>query len=524
MWFAGSLVFTDSGSISGTVRDEAGKPLQNVALMLISHQASPASRSTTTGIQGDFHFDEVAIGEYTLRAALAGYANTESTVLIEPGSVVVNANLTLMAFAFQAQTAEKPDGPSLQLQASGLRGLIDPGGYSASANSSAATGLLKGIADVRRMGTSTEILVKDFPCVREPELLKAVEQTPNQENDRKLGEFYIVHGQLDKGIVYLTEAWRIDPTDYRTSSELGAALLRNAQFEDARKLFGSTLEHHDLPEVHQRLAQAEEGSGKFEQAAQEYRKAQTEQPSEDNLFGVGYELLLAGQPADALIVYREGTDKYPQSVRMRIGKGTAQFLLGRAAESIRTFLETTDMAPHDPRTYPFLAAATGASSEEQTRVTDSFRRFLELAPENAAANYFYGLALSRVVAGENAARIVSLLQTAIRIDPTLSKAHLLLANTYASRNNYLDAIPEYEAAIRLDSKLSEAHFRLAIAYKRTGRSEDSAHEQRAFQAIKNVEESMESTTSKSDLSQFISVMNTTSQHVEAAEVCAAAQR
>jgi tetratricopeptide (TPR) repeat protein len=523
-WITCSLAFADSGSISGTVRDETGKPLPNVAILLISHQGPPTSRNATTGTQGEFRFAEIAVGEYTLRAELAGYAKSESPVVITSDTATATASLTLKVIApGGAHAPGSPAGPPLQLQASGLRGLIDPGGYSASANSGAATGLLQGIADVRRMDSSNENLVKDLPCDREPELLKAFEETPNQENDRKLGEFYVLHGQLDKGILYLTKARQLDPTDYRSSDELGAALLRNAQFDEARKLFSAMLEHHDLPEVHRHLAQAEEGSGMFQLAAQEYRKAQIEQPSEDSLFGVGYELLLAGLPADALSVYQEGSRTYPHSIRIRIGQGTAQFLLGHSAESVHTFLEATDLDATDVRTYPFLSAASGASAEEQARVTASFRRFLDLAQENASANYFYALALSRIAPVENADRIESLLKTAIRIDPGLPKAHLALANTYANLNNYSDAIPEYEAAIRLEPNLTEAHYRLAGAYKRVGRLEDSAREEQAFQTIK-ARESSGTGPGMPDLAQFISVMNTPSEHEKSVEACAPVKR
>jgi tetratricopeptide (TPR) repeat protein len=525
LWLGWSAAFADSGSISGTVRDQTGKQLANVAIYLVCNHAPTASRRTTTGNQGEFHFIEVVFGEYTLRAELTGYANDENPrVLVSLGSAEVTVNLTLKpASSGGTQATGKPAGPPPQLQASGLRGLIDPGGYSASANSSAATGLLKGIADVRRTGDSTEISAKDLPCDLEPELRKAVEETPNQENNRKLGEFYVVHGQVGKGIPFLMKAWQLGSTDYLSSDELGVALLRNAQFEEARKLFSAMVEHDDLPDVHRHLAQAEEGLAMFQQAAQEYRKAQSEQPGEDNLFAVGYELLLAGLPSDALTVYREGSVKYPQSIRIRIGEGTAQFLLGHSVESLHIFLEAADLDASDPRTYPFLAAASSVSGEEKTRVIASFYRFLELAPENASANYFYALALSREPGGENADRIESLLKTAIRIHPSSSKAHLLLANTYAGRNNYSGAIPEYEAAIRLDPNLSESHYRLAAAYKRVGRSEDSAREQQTFQAIR-AREFSKSGKSELDLSQFISVMNAPTKSNEAAKGCAPVQR
>ena len=37
-----------------------------------------------------------------------------------------------------------------EFEAAGIRGLIDPGGYSAPANAAAASGLISGVADIRR--------------------------------------------------------------------------------------------------------------------------------------------------------------------------------------------------------------------------------------------------------------------------------------------------------------------------------------------------------------------------------------
>jgi tetratricopeptide (TPR) repeat protein len=471
-------------------------------------------------VGGEFLFSEVPAGEYKLSAESAGYIKFEaSKIEVQPGPQTVGVNITLQpAFEHGPGSAGKPP---LQLQASGLRGLIDPGGYSASANSGAASGLLKGIADVERTGGLSDLAAKDFPCDSEPALRKAVEDAPNQESYRRLGEFYAVHAKMDEAIPLLKKASQLGPTDYKTSLQLGEALLEGRRYEEARQVFIGMLGRDDLPEVHQQLAQTYEGLGMFQQAADEYATANSQKPNEAALFGRGYELLLAGLPAEALKAYEAATSEYPKSTRIRLGKGTAQFFLGQVAESVSTFLDATDMDPTDARTYPLLAAASGASSVQITRVVASFRRFLELAPEDARANYFYALVLSRDPEADNGTRIESLLRKAIQIDPELLDAHMLLGQSYARRNDFTDAIPEYEAAIRLEPNASEPHYRLANAFKHTGRLEESAQELQMFEAVKAKEVSP-SGQSILDLSQFVSVTKSANKPNGSAVACAAA--
>ena len=54
---------------------------------------------------------------------------------------------------------------------------------------------------------------------------------------------------------------------------------------------------------HRLSAKVEEGSGHFAKASEEYLIAAEQDPSEENIFGEGYELILAGRPMDAAEVY-----------------------------------------------------------------------------------------------------------------------------------------------------------------------------------------------------------------------------
>jgi predicted Zn-dependent protease len=365
----------------------------------------------------------------------------------------------------------------------------------------------------RNFGTST---LKDWPCSLEPELEEAIAAHPNQaEANRRLGQFYVAHDQPSRAIPLLRRAVQIDGTDYAASRDLAIAFMQGGQFDEARKLLTALAERHNEAEVHQLLARADEGSGIFPQAAQEYRTANKEQPSEESLFGVGYELVLSGSVADALTVFEAGERNYPRSILLKVGAGTAQFLLSHPADAVRSFLEVTDLDPADPRPYAFLAAASGISRDEAERVRNSFKRYLNRAPDSAAANYFYALVLSRDNADTDASREETLLKRAIQLDPGMAKAHLLLADIYGRRNDYADAVPEYESAVRLAPALSEAHYRLAIALKRAGRAQKSEQEMQLFRQAKE----KQSGNVDIDIAQFVSVIDTPAQRNNAETQC-----
>src|SRR5262249_45090529 len=55
------------GSLSGTVRNEEGEPLPNIAVRLSQYQGQYASRQTTTDAQGAYEFLSILSGLYVLQ-------------------------------------------------------------------------------------------------------------------------------------------------------------------------------------------------------------------------------------------------------------------------------------------------------------------------------------------------------------------------------------------------------------------------------------------------------------------------
>ena len=97
---------------------------------------------------------------------------------------------------------------------------------------------------------------------------------------------------------------------------------------------------------------------------------------------------------------------------------------------------------------------------------------MKLQPENALANYYYGVNLWKRRKGpddaESLAQVESLLKQAVELDPKLGVGYLQLGVLYSERRDFPRAISSYQNAIKVSPELEEAHYRLAQAYKRTG--------------------------------------------------------
>jgi tetratricopeptide (TPR) repeat protein len=493
-----AAIGAQAGSLTGVVRDEQGAPIAGAQVTATS-ETSPTPLSTTSDTQGAWHLDSLPAGNYRLQTAHDGFVTSQPAIV----SVTAGAQVAMPV------TLSRPAAARPQFEAAGVRGLIDPGGYSASSNAAAASGLIKGIADIKRTGndatTPAEMIT---PCALEPALKRDVEQKPESARaNLKLGEFYLAHGQEAKALPILEHARSLDRTDQETLEQLADAYLRAGRFDAARQLL-TLPKVEEKPAIYRLVARADEGTGKFTEASQAYQLAADQDPTEENLFGAGYELILGGLPRDAEQAFAAGLKRSPRSIQLLIGLGSAQFLEDRAAESIETLLRAVDLDPADPRPYPFLSGAASNAHDDAERVRAAFVRFLSVAPENPRASYYLALDMLHEPAADqatNRSRIEALLKHAILLDPGLPDAHFQLAVLYEREKDYQAAAQELEKELSLSPNLKEAHYRLAIAYRQTGRMDLSAKEMQRFREAQERSPAQKGGMGV-DIDQFISVL------------------
>jgi len=320
------------------------------------------------------------------------------------------------------------------------------------------------------------------------QLQKALALEPrNFDANHNLGELYIQSGKIADAIPYLEKAQSIDPSSYDNGYDLAQAYSLTGRLSQARQLIQSLVRQKDTGELHSLLAHVEEKDGKFLAAANEYQTAAHLDPSEDNLFDWGGELLVHRTYDPATEVFRQGIQRYPNSPRMRIGLGMALYSKGNYEESIKSLLAAADLDPADPRCYLFLSKSYLSFPNQADDVIERFRRYAELQPNNALAQYYYAVSLWKGKRLEQSSidfqTVESLLRKAIALDGTLADAHLQLGILYAEQHELAKSLPEYQRALELNPGSPDAHYRLGQYYVRAGQKDQAQQEFAVYQKL-----------------------------------------
>jgi len=264
------------------------------------------------------------------------------------------------------------------------------------------------------------------------------------------------------------------PASVTTESSLRDAVARNPQD----------------PALHHLLADIEEKLGNPLEAVWEYQRAAELDPSEPNLFDWGTELLAHRALEPATEVFTKGTRLFPKSVRMLIALGVSWYARGSYDQAAQCLANASDLAPDNPTPYLFLGKMQSVEGTPSEGSVERLRRFSQLQPDNALANYYYAVSLWKQSANsadtraddQRSARVESLLQKAVRLDPKLGAAYLQLGILYSQRKDFPRAISAYQKAIEvspeevspekvtpeINETLEVAHYRLAQVYLRTG--------------------------------------------------------
>jgi tetratricopeptide (TPR) repeat protein len=321
------------------------------------------------------------------------------------------------------------------------------------------------------------------------QLRTALELAPRDyTTNHNLGEFYIKSGKIPEALPLLKQAQAIDPSSYDNGYDLAMADLVTGHLSESRQLVQGLVQKKNTGELHNLLGQIEEKDGKFVAAVNEFEIAAHMDPSEDNLFDWGSELLLHRTYEPAIEVFRAASKHYPKSPRLIIGLGMALYARGFYVDAVNALLTAADLNPSDPRCYLFLSKAYDSSPTQADDVIQRFRRYATLEPNNALAQYYYAMSLwkGKQVAGSglNFQEVEALLKKSIALDGSLPEAHMQLGNLYADQRQFDRSIPEYVRALELNPNLSDAHYRLGTDYVHMGQKDRAQVEFAIYQKLR----------------------------------------
>jgi tetratricopeptide (TPR) repeat protein len=262
-------------------------------------------------------------------------------------------------------------------------------------------------------------------------------------------------------------------------------------------------------DAHRVLADAKEANGDPIGAVNEYEAAAKVDPSEQNYFAWGAELLVhrAGQPA--VQVFSNGAKAHPDSSRMLAGLGAAYYSNGQYAQAAAQICRASELDPVAPAPYLFLGQMEKAAADPLPCSESALARFAADQPTNSRANFFYGLVLwkkaRKTQDSAGLARAEQLFQKAAQLDPHFAEVYLQLGMLYNARGEKDAAMDAFQKAVAADANSSGAHYQLSLAYRRSANVAKADQEMKTYDELRRTEDAKRE-EERRDLRQFVTIL------------------
>ena len=323
----------------------------------------------------------------------------------------------------------------------------------------------------------------DKPEDSESALSAAVKQDPKGfDANYRLGRFYVQAGRYKDAITPLQAAYQADSASYDDEYCLAQALKMTGDAAQAREHVRHLLARRPSADLHSMVGELDEKLGDPLSAVREFQEAASENPSEDNYFAWGAELLFHRAIWQAKEVFDEGAKLYPQSARILTARGAALFAGALYDQAALDLCRASDLNPESIEPYLFMGKIEIAAPDPLPCVVAKLARFEKLQPANSMANYYYAMALWKQQGQGTDPRIMervkAMLTRAVSLDPKCADGYVQLGNLSADQKQWAQAIELYLKAIEANPDSSEAHYRLGVAYDHAG---DKAKAREHFQ-------------------------------------------
>ena len=494
--------------IQGTVRDRAGAPMSDASVRLERDGNSPLE--TMTKPDGSFTFAGLASGVYVVSAEKAGQHSAATTVNTDApeGKALLALRLDNPDSAKLAPPMEFADTPNFTIAA--VTDWTAAGGHGSDAVLRTSEALNREALALKPSGSGTAS-VSGERAEPESALKAAVARNPaDVEANRKLGEFYLRANRFQDAIPSLREASKLEPDHSRNEYDLALALEGSGDLAGAREQVARLLAKSDNADANRLAGELDEKLGDPLAAVHELERAVREDPSEQNYFEWGSELLLHRAVWQAKDVFSAGVKAYPKSARMLTALGAALFAGALYDEAAQRLCQASDLNPSDPEPYLFMGKIEISAPNPLACVDVKLARFVQLRPRDPLANYYYAMTLWKQkglsIDQATLQRIEDILTKAVTIDPQCGEAYLQLGVLESTRRDYAKAIGYYIKAIQTNPQLSDAHYRLGVAYDRVGDKEKARTE---FQLHDEIEKQQAALVDKQrrEVKQFLVVVN-----------------
>lgn len=279
-------------------------------------------------------------------------------------------------------------------------------------------------------------------------LRKAVALAPNDPAyGYNLGVALRQRADLDGAEAEFRKALLLDPQYVPARRALGQVLRQKGDLPAAAVELGrAASQQPDDAEIHRNLGAVLLGLNDTRRGIDELRHAVALDPyySEARLI-LAQALQKTGQAEEA----RKERDEAQRIDTLRSNRGRAVVLLqaaeglmqaGGKAKALADLRQAVELSPDFPEAYFQLAVALDRSSAPLSEIAGALRKAIEIDPGHAPAHYQLGLVYKKqgMIEQEQAE-----LRSALKLAPSLSGAHLAMAETAVENRDWPRAVDEY---------------------------------------------------------------------------------
>ena len=337
------------------------------------------------------------------------------------------------------------------------------------------------------------VLASELILTRTADARRTVEQLQGllQDGDPRLLQVAALlaeHGDAAGAIPILERVRKAPPQSWNVNYNLAVAYFQTGEYDRAAEVLRAFTDAKGKAEAFDLLGAIEEKRGRPDVAEHAFEAAVAREPSnEDYRFDYGNSLVQHGKFSSAVTAFRAAIADMPRSWKLRIGLGSAHYLLSDYENAARDLLEAVKLKPDSTTGWSLLGEAYDSASGLQREIETAFASYLESAPNDAGAYYHYGAILYQRAQADGRHDYRQAMQNvnqALRLDPNLAEAHFELGLIALAEGKTEQGIAALQKAVDLEPGLATARYRLGLAYRRAGNETRAQEELSRFRALK----------------------------------------
>ncbi len=341
---------------------------------------------------------------------------------------------------------------------------------------------------VNRANLGAALLKLDRPRQATAELKIAATLDPSSgATFSSLGQAYMLSQDAADAAPAFAQAARLEPANADILYNWAVALSQLGRTAQAEKALAQIPEGEMSDEAESLAGDVEETLGHFLSAAEHFRKAATENPSEDNIEALCAEYLRHWAWEDARKIAAYGVSRYPESGRLKLELGVALYGAKEFPQAAAQFAGLLQANPDNTKYADMLGRTCGELPADNTACV-TLEDVATRRTDNVAADVYAATRiLDRPHAAEDLDRAQKWLVRATTANPKGSNAWYELGLIYAERADWPRCARALEESIALRPDFASAHYQLAAAYGHLNDPAGRKHELALFQAANEKE-------------------------------------